>query len=111
MAKQEHVNILEKGVAVWNEWRNSNPKTYPDLARAHFGGANLAGAELHGVDLQEATLDFVKADGADFMRLILRGPPSEAEWYLQELILISLTSREHISEMQILEKQISVWLI
>jgi uncharacterized protein YjbI with pentapeptide repeats len=73
MAKQEHVSILEKGVAAWNKWRNSNPKIYPDLARAHFGGANLAGAELHGVDLHEATLDFVKADGADFHEANLKG--------------------------------------
>ena len=37
MANQEHLDILAKGVEVWNQWRESNPSAAPDLRGAHLG--------------------------------------------------------------------------
>jgi hypothetical protein len=31
MASPEHLAILEKGVDVWNKWREENPDIEPDL--------------------------------------------------------------------------------
>jgi uncharacterized protein YjbI with pentapeptide repeats len=51
MANDEHVALLKKGVAAWNEWRRQNPWPAADLS-----GANLSGANLNGADLTEALL-------------------------------------------------------
>jgi hypothetical protein len=34
MASEEHLKILQQGVAVWNEWRKKNPELHPDLGKA-----------------------------------------------------------------------------
>jgi hypothetical protein len=34
MANDEHVAMLKKGVAAWNEWRDKNPAIRPDLSHA-----------------------------------------------------------------------------
>jgi hypothetical protein len=41
MAKKEHVDLLKKGVAVWNAWRDEHPEIQP----------NLNGAQLSKIDL------------------------------------------------------------
>ena len=53
MANQNHLAVLKKGVAAWNEWRRRNPEIRPDLSGANLGGANLSGADLRGVYLKE----------------------------------------------------------
>jgi uncharacterized protein YjbI with pentapeptide repeats len=110
MANDEHVAILKKGVAAWNEWRRENPDIRPDLSEADLSeadlseadlvGANLSGAklaELVGADLSEADLseaDLVGANlsgaklaGANFRGANLSGVNlsgadlSEADWF------------------------------
>ncbi len=73
MANSEHVDILKKGVSIWNEWRRQNPKVKPDLSEAHLGlgegtvffgnldlslaGRNPAGyRDLRGLNLAETDL-------------------------------------------------------
>ena len=76
MANQEHLDILKRGVGVWNAWREKNPDVKPDLREAdlresdlreadlsgadlsgaHLSGANLSGANLSGANLSEANL-------------------------------------------------------
>jgi hypothetical protein len=41
MADEEHLQILQQGVDVWNEWRKSNPELIPDLDGATLYEANL----------------------------------------------------------------------
>src|SRR5215831_15566981 len=45
MANDEHVALLDKGVATWNEWRDKNPDIRPDLSGANFfwGGPHWGG--------------------------------------------------------------------
>jgi hypothetical protein len=45
MANAEHLEILAKGVEMWNEWRWRNPNASPNLVQAHLANANLAGAQ------------------------------------------------------------------
>ncbi len=68
MANQNHLTVLKKDVAAWNEWRRRNPEIRPDLRRADLGGANLSGAKLFGADLSEANLR-----GANLSLADLRG--------------------------------------
>src|SRR5271157_2841954 len=61
MANEEHLAILKKGVAAWNEWREQHPDIRPDLAeadlrRADLGNADLSGAFLYKANLCEANL-------------------------------------------------------
>jgi uncharacterized protein YjbI with pentapeptide repeats len=51
MADEEHLKIIRQGVDAWNDWREKNPKLYPDLTRENFRGANLSGANLCGAQL------------------------------------------------------------
>jgi Pentapeptide repeats (8 copies) len=54
MANDEHVEMLKKGVAAWNDWRKKNPNIEPDLRDAYLNYANLGGANLSGAWLDRA---------------------------------------------------------
>ncbi|MEA5464758.1 pentapeptide repeat-containing protein [Leptothoe sp. PORK10 BA2] len=61
MANQEHLERLEQGVSVWNQWREYNPKVEPDLnganlSRFDLNGANLSRVRLCRANLSEASL-------------------------------------------------------
>ena len=85
MANQEHLDILEQGVEVWNRWRLEHADIIPDLSEIDLGGVNppprylfsggyfldfrqanpkkafaignnLWGADLRGADLRYANL-------------------------------------------------------
>lgn len=60
MANQEHLDILNRGVEVWNAWRQEHPEICPDLSKA-----NLKGADLEGVDFAEANLSQVNLSEAN----------------------------------------------
>ena len=80
MANDEHVAILKKGVAAWNEWRRENPDIRPNLSganlrRAHLYGADLSGADLSRADLSEAGLSGADLSGADLSRADLSEAP------------------------------------
>jgi hypothetical protein len=83
MANEEHLAILKKGVAAWNEWREQHPNIRPDLhaanlraanlRAANLSGANLRGADLRGADLSGANLDRADLSRADLNRANLGG--------------------------------------
>lgn len=61
MTNPEHFEIIKQGVAVWNKWKEENPKVEPDLSKSsitsadlrgiNFNHANLSGGFLTGSDL------------------------------------------------------------
>jgi Pentapeptide repeats (8 copies) len=63
VANQKHIELLRRGVAVWNKWRETEPLVRPDLAGASFAKADLMGAFLNGASL----------DGAGFREANLYG--------------------------------------
>jgi uncharacterized protein YjbI with pentapeptide repeats len=67
MANDEHVAILKKGVASWNEWRDENP----DIRHPDLSGADLSGADLSGANLFEANLTGADLGGADLSKAYL----------------------------------------
>ena len=73
MANEEHVAILKKGVAAWNEWRRENPDIRPNLSGANLRRAHLCGADLSGADLSRADLSDAPLVSADLTGANLTG--------------------------------------
>lgn len=83
MANGEHLRIIKKGVAAWNEWRNANPGIKPNLSQvdlrkihfreAHLREADLRGAILNDVDLIGADLNDADLGAADLFGTDLGG--------------------------------------
>jgi uncharacterized protein YjbI with pentapeptide repeats len=82
MPNDEHVAMLGRGAAVWNEWRAKHDET-PDLSRASLRGLDLSGfdlshadlrqADLRGTNLSQANLSRAHLDGANFFKAVLDG--------------------------------------
>src|ERR1700693_4032073 len=83
MPNDEHVVILARGAAAWNEWRAGRDET-PDLSRAGLRGLDLSGfdllrvdlrgADLRGTNLSGANLSGAHLDGANFFKAVLEDP-------------------------------------
>jgi uncharacterized protein YjbI with pentapeptide repeats len=78
MAKQEHLDILKRGVEKWNLWKKEHFEIRPDfreanLTGADLSGANLTGANLHWADLSRANLTGTILSRADLSRAVLVG--------------------------------------
>ena len=82
MPNDEHVPMLARGAAAWNEWRAKDDET-PDLSRAglraldlsgfDLSRADLRGADLRGTNLSGANLSGAHLDGANFFKAVLDG--------------------------------------
>src|SRR5436305_12868070 len=80
MANNEHIAMLGRGAAAWNEWRADRDET-PDLSRAGLRGldlsgfdlsrADLRGADLRGTNLSGANLSGAHLDDANFFKAVL----------------------------------------
>lgn len=84
MANPEHLEILERGIFVWNRWRRKDRNTCPDLSGEILSlfikptGVqgdcwNLSGANLAGADLERINLDHADFSGADLTETRLAG--------------------------------------
>ncbi len=82
MPNDEHVAMLGRGAATWNEWRADHDES-PDLSRAGLRGldlsrldlsqADLRNADLRGTNLSGANLSGAHLDGANFFKAVLDG--------------------------------------
>lgn len=68
LANDEHLALLRRGTAVWNEWRQHNPDNKPDLREANLRMANLSGANLSWASLSEAYLMGANLSEADLSK-------------------------------------------
>lgn len=62
----EHADVLSRGVAAWNHWRQENPNVSPDLSGVI--AAEILPLERLGVDLSGADFRSCNLEGADFYR-------------------------------------------
>lgn len=70
MANQEHLEILNQGLKIWNKWRDDNPTIKPDLSRGNFEDAglyerNFSGADFSGACLYRAVMEGSNLRGAN----------------------------------------------
>lgn len=71
MARVEHYQILDQGVAAWNEWRATHAHVSPvltwiELPDHNFLEVNFNDTQLAGANLCESIFDNATARGADF---------------------------------------------
>src|SRR5690349_5696671 len=71
MANSEHVEILRRGVDIWNRWRKENSQVRPDLRRFSCKGPCLTGTPPTAVI--EGELETVILKNADLVEADLRG--------------------------------------
>src|SRR6201984_888238 len=82
MPNDEHVAMLGRGAAAWNEWRADRDET-PDLSRAGLRGLDLSGvdlsradlrdADLRGTSLSQVNLSGAHLEGANLFKAVLNG--------------------------------------
>ncbi|HEY3796382.1 MAG TPA: pentapeptide repeat-containing protein [Bradyrhizobium sp.] len=82
MPKDEHIVLLGRGAAVWNEWRAKHDET-PELSQAGLRGLDLSrfdlsradfrGADLRGTKFCDADLSGAHLEGANFFKAVLDG--------------------------------------
>jgi hypothetical protein len=65
MANRKHLEILEQGVEIWNEWRNENPSIRPNLRGAELIGQEFEDIDFSRADLREADLSMTSLSGAN----------------------------------------------
>ena len=80
MPNDEHIAVLRRGAAVWNDWRTTHDET-PHLSRAPLRGldlrgfdlsrADLRGADLRGADCSDANLAGAHLEAANLFKAVL----------------------------------------
>ncbi len=65
MANQEHLDILNQGVDVWNRWREKHYELVADLGGIDLSWRNLNGAILRQTDLSWTNLSYAQLENAD----------------------------------------------
>ncbi len=73
MANPEHLDILNQGVEIWNQWRTESPDIVPVLSGTTFRegsyeGINLSSAKLNYCNLIGVILDRANLSGAKLVR-------------------------------------------
>tara|TARA_A100001037_G_C14725149_1_gene446306 strand:- start:5 stop:511 length:507 start_codon:yes stop_codon:yes gene_type:complete len=58
MPIEEHLNKIKQGVSIWNQWREDNPETAPDLSEADIRGCKLQKVNFSNTNLKEAKLQY-----------------------------------------------------
>ncbi len=112
MANEEQLAILKQGAEVWNQWREENAGTIPDLTNAdlnwaELNGAKLSGATLCGAKLNGAELIQAKLTDADLSNVDLTGADlSQAELNRAKLNKANL-SRAKLSGAKLLKADLS----
>ena len=91
MANKRHLARLKQGVAAWNQWRDENPKIWPDLREADLRGKDLREANLAGAFLNNALFHQTSLDGANLV---------EAQLTKTDLTLAHLT-KAHLTRVHL----------
>ena len=106
MANEKQLEILNRGVDAWNEWREQNPDVAPDLVDANLVGRTLIGINLQGADLSGANLRLATLSGANLSQANLtkadasRADLSNADFSGANLSMADLT-RADMTESQL----------
>jgi hypothetical protein len=85
MADEHHLEILMRGVASWNQWREENPDVTPDLSDVSITGDDSLFAERN-----RASLDQPPNPEPDELRPPLRAGSSSASASIGQTWLVSI---------------------
>jgi uncharacterized protein YjbI with pentapeptide repeats len=73
MANPAHLDILQHGVSVWNQWRRDYPGLPADLSGADLRNRDLVNINFYGTDLRSANLGGTQLMNANLSRQDLTG--------------------------------------
>lgn len=73
MADEQHLYLLNRGVEIWNQWRQEHPDIQPNLHAADLSGVQLNKADLHRADFSESDLSKTNLIGTNLFKADLRG--------------------------------------
>ena len=65
MPIEEHLKKIKQGIDLWNQWREENLDTVPDLSQADIRGCQLQKINLSNTYLNEAKLQYSNLTGAN----------------------------------------------
>jgi uncharacterized protein YjbI with pentapeptide repeats len=85
MPNDDHVAMLGRGAAVWNQWRAKHDET-PDLSRAGLRGLDLSGFDLSLVDLSGVDLRGTKLCDADLSGAHMEGRTSSKQYSMAPIL-------------------------
>src|SRR6266581_1583249 len=102
MANQEHLDILKQGVQAWNQWREKNSDTNPNLIAAKLRSAHLSFADLDFADLSSSDLSGARLGGTNLSHADL----SLADLSLAQLVEADL-SHANLSHAQLEDADLS----
>lgn len=69
--KKEHLDILQRGVEIWNRWRNEHREVHPDLRGADFANADLSYARFSFASLENTRFHNARLRHAYFVNASL----------------------------------------
>jgi len=72
MANHKHVEILSRGVPIWNQWREQDIDIKPNLSGTNLFQVNLSNANLRQTDLRKTDLRGAKLNEANLYKSDLR---------------------------------------
>jgi hypothetical protein len=72
MANQEYLDLLRRGVEVWNQWRRDHSDMWPDLDGVEFAGADLSRVNLSKLKLSRTNFSGTNLSHADLWGADLR---------------------------------------
>src|SRR5579884_4022382 len=67
----DHLNLLRRDVATWNQWRTQHQEILPDLAETDLSNLSLRGADLSAANLFKANLQGALLEGANLCGALL----------------------------------------
>ena len=68
MAATEHLELIKKGTAAWNQWRGAHKGIRPELSHGDFRAHDLTQINLVGAQLNEAKLRDARATKANLRK-------------------------------------------
>lgn len=73
MSDLDPLEMLNQGVAAWNQWREKNPDVIPDLSEISFYKDDLIGADFKRTNLRRSLMDGALLSGVNFCEADLSG--------------------------------------
>jgi hypothetical protein len=112
MPNEEHLKIIRRDVATWNQWRRDNPHLTPDLSRADLSKLDLRGMNLDRALLSRATLRKANLHNASLQESVIRNADLSGAFltgagFVKADLTESFFSGAYLQEAQLVEANLS----
>jgi hypothetical protein len=70
MANNNQLQLIKRGIDIWNAWRKQNPDMEIDLTETDLSGMNLSKGNFFEATLSETNFSDANLSDADFTRAV-----------------------------------------